>query len=338
MLYTDLNMNAKNINNVSSITISGFASSNFFLKTDGTIDENDYITASSTEITNLQNKTQNITASSIETTFNKNNTFILSTGGSDYFTIRDDNSPASNLKVGVSNTSITFQQPLFMNGNVISLLSDPVSGRDASNRNYVDGVGALKLNIDGSNAMTGALNMNSKNIVGAGSVSATSLTLGGASTSILRGNGSTISGTASQYVMGNGTLLTATYPKITTGSFAVQWTGGAGGTTADRNISWRRLSDGISTTVWLTLPVFSVTIGTANSNFGVLMTVASVPANLQVANQPHLPIIVSFAGVIQCGWLVHYGTSFGVQQANKQPTVVGTAVGIPNVAIVSYMI
>ena len=32
MLYTDLNMNAKNINNVSSITISGFASSNFFLK------------------------------------------------------------------------------------------------------------------------------------------------------------------------------------------------------------------------------------------------------------------------------------------------------------------
>ena len=36
MLYTDLNMNAKNINNVSSITISGYEADNFFLKSDGT--------------------------------------------------------------------------------------------------------------------------------------------------------------------------------------------------------------------------------------------------------------------------------------------------------------
>ena len=246
MLYTDLNMNAKKINNVSSITISGFETSNFFLKSDGTLDINNYLTASSTEITN-------------------------------------------------------------------------------------------KLNINGSNAMTGALNMNSQNIVSAGSVSATSLTLGGASTSILRGNGSTISGTASQYVMGNGTLLTATYPTMTTGSFTVQWTGGAGGTTADRTIEWRRLSDGISTTVWLKLPVFSVTIGTA-SNFGVGMTTATVPANLSVASQPHLPIIVAFNGVVQCGWLHHFGTSLGVQPSNKAATVVGQVCGIPNVAIVSYMI
>ena len=45
MLYTDLNMNAKKINNVSSITISGFETSKFFLKSDGTLDENNYITA-----------------------------------------------------------------------------------------------------------------------------------------------------------------------------------------------------------------------------------------------------------------------------------------------------
>ena len=70
-------MNAKNINNVSSITISGFASSNFFLKTDGTIDENDYITASSTEITNLQNKTQNIVATSTANTITKASQFKL---------------------------------------------------------------------------------------------------------------------------------------------------------------------------------------------------------------------------------------------------------------------
>ena len=147
-----------------------------------------------------------------------------------------------------------------------------------------------------------------------------------------------LGGTTSQLLLGNGTTIPiTTYPTMTTGSFSVQWTGGAGGTTQDRTIEWRRISDGTSTTVWLKLPVFSVTIGTA-SNFGVGMTTATVPANLSVTGQPHLPIIVSFNGVIQCGWLVHYGTSFGVQQTNKQPTVVGTAVGIPNVAIVSYMI
>jgi hypothetical protein len=147
-----------------------------------------------------------------------------------------------------------------------------------------------------------------------------------------------LGGLSTQYLMGNGSLLTATYPTMTTGSFTIQWTGGAGGTTVDRNISWRRLSDGISTTVWLTLPTFSVTIGTA-SNFGIGNTTGTMPSNLWVANQPHLPIIVSFNGVIQCGWLVNYGTgNIHVQPANKAATVVGQVCGIPNVAIVSYMI
>jgi hypothetical protein len=145
-----------------------------------------------------------------------------------------------------------------------------------------------------------------------------------------------LGGLSTQYLMGNGSLLTATYPTMTTGSFAVQWTGGAGGTTADRNISWRRLSDGTSTTVWLTLPTFTLTIGTA-SNFGILST-ATVPANLQVAGQPHLPIIVNFNGIVQCGWLHHFGNTLGVQPSNKAATVVGQVCGIPNVAIVSYMI
>ena len=36
-------------------------------------------------------------------------------------------------------------------------------------------------------------------------------------------------------------------------------------------------------------------------NFGVLNTVGTVPANLNVTGQPHLPIITSFNGVIACG-------------------------------------
>ena len=143
---------------------------------------------------------------------------------------------------------------------------------------------------------------------------------------------------ASQYVMGNGTVLTATYPTMTTGSFTVQWTGGAGGTTVDRTIEWRRLSDGTITTVWLKLPAFTVNIGTANSIFGVLCTTATVPSNLSVLQKPNLPIITTFNGVVQCGWLVHFGTTLGVQPGNKGPAVANTVCGIPNVAIVSYMI
>ena len=68
------------------------------------------------------------------------------------------------------------------------------------------------------------------------------------------------------------------------------------------------------------------------------MNIATVPANLNVTGQPHLPMIVAFNGVVQCGWLVHYGTSLGVQPGNKGAANANTACGIPNVAIVSYMI
>ena len=71
MLYTDLNLNGKNLNNVSSITMSGFELSNFFIKSDGTIDENDKIQATDTVITNLQSKTPNLSATSTQTTFTK---------------------------------------------------------------------------------------------------------------------------------------------------------------------------------------------------------------------------------------------------------------------------
>ena len=156
--------------------------------------------------------------------------------------------------------------------------------------------------------------------------------------SLLKGDATTLAGTALQYVMGDATLLTATYPTMTTGVFAVQWTGGAGGTTQDRNIEWRRISDGISTTVWLRLVPFTVTIGTANSNFGVLMTTGTVPSNLSVTGQPCLPLITTFAGATQPGWLVHYGVSLGIQNSAKGAALIGTVCGIPQQTIVSYMI
>ena len=43
-------------------------------------------------------------------------------------------------------------------------ISTPTNNDDASNKNSTDMQAAKKLNIDGTNAMTEALNMNSKNI------------------------------------------------------------------------------------------------------------------------------------------------------------------------------
>ena len=125
---------------------------------------------------------------------------------------------------------------------------------------------------------------------------------------------------------------------MTTGSFTLQWTGGDGGTTSDQTINWRRISDGTSTTVWLRLAPFTITIGTANSNFGVLCTTATVPANLSVLGQPFLPVIATFAGITQCGWMTHYGTTLGIQPGNRAAALTGTVCGLANLSIVSYMI
>jgi len=132
--------------------------------------------------------------------------------------------------------------------------------------------------------------------------------------------------------------LSSIYTKVTGGSFNVQWTGGAGGTIANRTITFKRISDGTNTMVWLTLGPFTVTIGTA-SNFGVRLTTLTMPSNLWAAAQPHLPICVVFNGVVQCGWLVNFANgNLGVQPGNKATTIIGQVCGISNTSIVSYMI
>jgi len=136
MLYNNLNLNANNLSNVSSITISGFEADNFFLKSDGTLDENDYLTE--TNITDLRNKTQNITGSINGTDFLDNSTFVLRVADSDIFTIRNDATPFSVSKLTVSNSSVQINNPLFMQNQRIQLLGEPVDLTDAATRSYVD--------------------------------------------------------------------------------------------------------------------------------------------------------------------------------------------------------
>ena len=103
-------MNGKNLNAVSSITFSGFETSNFFIKSNGLIDENDYIQATDTVITDLQAKTQNISATSTQTTFTKNNTFIIPDGTLDTFAIKDAGAiPVSKFEVGTCLNLIMMQ-------------------------------------------------------------------------------------------------------------------------------------------------------------------------------------------------------------------------------------
>ena len=123
-------------------------------------------------------------------------------GGTNYFTIRDDNTPVSQLLFGVSNTSITTQLQLNMQGKKISLLGTPTSDSDATTKLHVDqkittaGV-ASKLNIDGSNAMTGDLNLGTKSITNVRLITATQISL--------------TSGNSSQFLKGDGSLDEKTY-------------------------------------------------------------------------------------------------------------------------------
>ena len=66
-----INMNNNEINNLSAIKF-GSGTDNYFVKSNGTLDQNSYLTSTSIDITNLQNKTQNITATPTSTTLTNN--------------------------------------------------------------------------------------------------------------------------------------------------------------------------------------------------------------------------------------------------------------------------
>ena len=134
--YLPINMDAKELLNVSGVKISGADTSNYFIKSNGTVDTNTYL--QSADLSALETKTQNITGSTTLNTFTKGSIFKLSTGQN--FTISDDTSPFSVTKLIVNNTGISALLPLTMNNNKITSLGTPVDSSDATRKDYVDGL------------------------------------------------------------------------------------------------------------------------------------------------------------------------------------------------------
>ena len=134
--YLSINMDAKELLNVSGVKISGADTSNYFIKSNGTVDTNTYL--QSADLSALETKTQNITGSTTLNTFTKGSIFKLSTGQN--FTISDDTSPFSVTKLIVNNTGISALLPLTMNNNKITSLGTPVDSSDATRKDYVDGL------------------------------------------------------------------------------------------------------------------------------------------------------------------------------------------------------
>ena len=135
-LYTALNINANDLENVGSIKISGFETSNFFIKTDGTIDENDYIQATDTVITDLQNKTQLIIANSTRTTFNKSSQFRLT--NLDNISVTLDVGLDTIPTFVISGTLVNSLLPMTMSNNKLYGIPTPIDNDDATNKLYVD--------------------------------------------------------------------------------------------------------------------------------------------------------------------------------------------------------
>ena len=76
-------MNSNELSNVSGIKISGSDSSDYFIKTNGGIDTNTYL--QSADLSALESKTQNQTATDSRTTFDKGIQFKLRDGSGDVF-------------------------------------------------------------------------------------------------------------------------------------------------------------------------------------------------------------------------------------------------------------
>ena len=91
-----------------------------------------------------------------------------------------------------------------------------------------------------------------------------------------------LGGTTSQLLLGNGsTIPTTTYPTITANTFIANFSGSAGGssTTVPVTINYRLISDGTNKIVFLRIPTFNVTQGTTVQNF--IGAVAGLPAALR---------------------------------------------------------
>ena len=79
-IYNDVNLNAKYITNVGKLAHASGLSSEF-IKANGDLDNNVYITASDAVITTLQNKTQNLSGAIMKQFYQNFLTVILKNSG-----------------------------------------------------------------------------------------------------------------------------------------------------------------------------------------------------------------------------------------------------------------
>ena len=293
-----------------------------------------------TRISNVETKTQNISANSSTNTINKSTTVILDNFGN--FIVRDD---ALNPLLGISEAEADIYETLNMNNNRITGVGAPSANSDATTKSYVDAQDALKLNLDGSLAMTGALNMNTTNKIinlGAPTLSTDATTKnyvdtqdalklnlsGGTMSGILSMGGSSITnafnitanqaitgntivksgGTSSQILLANGgTLTTTTYPTITSSSFSATFPAGTGGTPATVTINVRKSSDGTRTLVTLIIPQILVTMG--NPAITLQTSAPVLSTDLRPAVITYLPIPIRNGGTYTTGLIWIYGNN-----------------------------
>ena len=133
--YLPINMDAKELLNVSGVKISGADASNYFIKSNGTVDTNTYL--QSADLSALETKTQNMSATSTITTIEKSAQFRLS--NSNTFSITDDSGPfISVTKLLVTNSQINAQIPMSMNTYKLNGIPTPTNNDDAVNKIFVD--------------------------------------------------------------------------------------------------------------------------------------------------------------------------------------------------------
>jgi hypothetical protein len=148
-----------------------------------------------------------------------------------------------------------------------------------------------------------------------------------------------LGGLSTQYLMGNGSLLTATYPTLTTGSFSLTIPAGTGGTPTTVTVNYRKLSNGVQTTVWLIFPITNITNG--NPAISWISSVAVLPADIRPAVATYIPIAVRNGTTYTMGLLWIYTS--GVLQISDLAftnsfTTAGAVCGINAPQQVTYVI
>lgn len=141
-----------------------------------------------TRLSNVETKTQLITANSTRTTLSNSSQFRLTTF--DNFFVTLDVGLDTFTKFNITGTQITAYIPMSMNNSKLNGIPTPINNDDAVNKLYVDTNDGLKLNLTGGN-LSGELNMgnNKISLLSAPTISTDGATKGYVDTAISGGAG-----------------------------------------------------------------------------------------------------------------------------------------------------